>query len=89
MNQSSSAAFQLDEDNPGAWVVRQCADLGVPIAQVAAEAGVDRATIHRWRSGESSASWGTFERVRNVIREKWTAIETETSCERGLWRRRR
>lgn len=83
MSQSTSAAFKLDDDNPGAWVVRQCADLGVPIAQVAAEAGVDRATIHRWRSGESSASWGTFQRVRSVIRDRWTRIERET--ERAPW----
>lgn len=64
--------------NPGDWVERQCEALGVPISKVARDAGVDRATIWRWRHSETSPYWGTFERVRTVINGYWDRINHET-----------
>lgn len=61
-----------DGENPGLWIERQCELLEVSVAKIAREAKVDRATIFRWKSGETEPYWSTYQRVRTVIHGYWS-----------------
>jgi ribosome-binding protein aMBF1 (putative translation factor) len=58
-------------ENVGLWIERQCEALGLSVAKVAREAQVDRATIHRWKTGRTAPYWRSFDRVRIVIDGYW------------------
>lgn len=59
------------DGNPGEWVERQCAELGVSVCRIARAAKIDRSTIHRWKTGETRPYWDSLERVRSVIDSIW------------------
>ena len=61
----------FEGENPGVWIERQCEALGVSVTKVAREAGVDRATIWRWKSGDSSPKMRSFDRLRQVVDRYW------------------
>ena len=61
----------FDDENPGLWIERECERLDLSVSRVAREAKIDRSTIFRWKIGETEPNWGSFNRVRSVIRGYW------------------
>jgi hypothetical protein len=59
------------ESNPGEWVERQCAELGVSVSLVARAAKIDRSTVFRWKTGQTRPYWDSLQRVRSVIDSIW------------------
>lgn len=62
---------RLDIADPGDWVKARCEEIGVPLRQVLREARVAPSTVWRWSSGDYQPAWGSFNRIRGVLKSYW------------------